>query len=201
MFTGIITDIGVVRDIEKIRGDRRLWIETSYEANSISPGDSISCSGCCLTVVDRIVTTSMFAVDVSEETISKTTIGEWKKGTGVNLERSVKLGGELGGHLVSGHVDGVATVVSIIREGDSHRCVFKVPDELSMYIAPKGSVALGGVSLTVNEVNDNKFGVNIIPYTWSKTTIGSLSEGEGINIEVDMLARYVARILGKDKTE
>lgn len=193
MFTGIITDIGKVHSIDTSRGDWRIWISTSFDMDSVDTGASIACSGCCLTVVDK--KHGLFAVDVSAETLSKTEIGTWKPETAVNLERSLKLGDELGGHIVSGHVDGLAELVSMRSEGDSIRMVFMVPSGLEKFIAVKGSVAVGGISLTVNEVDGRKFGVNIIPHTLQKTTLGSVSLGDRMNLEIDMLARYVSRIL------
>ncbi|NCC22149.1 MAG: riboflavin synthase [Alphaproteobacteria bacterium] len=196
MFTGIITHVGAVRDIDRSRGDWRIWIESSFDAESIPTGASICCSGCCLTVVGA--DNGAFAVDVSAETLSKTVIGGWEARTKVNLERSLKIGDELGGHLVSGHVDGLARLLSIMPDGDSRRLSFRVPGDLIKFIAPKGSVALGGISLTVNEVEGDRFGVNIIPHTWNYTSLREMKPGDPINLEIDMLARYVARILGRD---
>jgi riboflavin synthase len=191
MFTGIITDIGTVRRVEK-RGDARFVIETHYDVTGIDMGASICCSGCCLTVVEKGNNT--FAVDVSAESLSKTNLGGWTEGTRINLERALKMGDELGGHVVSGHVDGVGTILSVTPEGDSKRFRFRVPSELARFIAPKGSVAVDGTSLTVNEVEGDTFGVNIIPHTQSVTTWGQAKEGQTVNIEIDMLARYVARL-------
>lgn len=199
MFTGIITDVGTVVAIEEDRGGMRISIETSFDADTIEDGASIACSGCCLTAVDVVAgNKTVFTVDASAETLSKTVIGQWAEGTKVNLERSLKLGDELGGHMVSGHIDGIAELVSISEDGASWRMSFKVPVELSRLIASKGSVAIDGISLTVNEVSDDVFGVNIIPYTFEHTTFGIKSPGDVLNIEVDMLARYVARIIGKE---
>ena len=195
MFTGIITDVGRVVEIER-RGDLRLTIETQFDLNGVAMGASIASNGVCLTVVEKQA--NAYKVDVSAETIAKTTVGEWVVGTPLNLERSLKLGDELGGHLVYGHVDGVAEVVSVTPDGDSHRWRFRVPATLKRFIATKGSVALNGVSLTVNEVDDDIFGVNIIPHTAEQTTFGLIGPGARINLEVDMLARYVARLVGKD---
>ncbi|MEX0921138.1 MAG: riboflavin synthase [Rhodovibrionaceae bacterium] len=198
MFTGIITDLGRLAAREEAgqgRGDLRLTIETSYDMDEIALGASIACSGCCLTVVEK--TASSFAADVSAETRSKTTLGGWRVGDPVNLERSLALGDELGGHLVYGHVDGLAEVVSLAPEGDSLRCVFAVPEPLARYIAAKGSVALDGVSLTVNEVEGVRFGVNVIAHTAEVTSFGKLAAGNRVNLEIDMLARYVARLLNK----
>ncbi len=199
MFTGIITDLGRVREVEP-RGDTRFVFETGYETAEIAEGASIACSGACLTVVDK--GSGWFAADVSAETLSKTTLGDWKSGTPVNLERALRLGDELGGHLVSGHVDGVATLEERRSEGDSTRLAFRVPAALAGVIAPKGSVALDGVSLTVNEVEDTasgeaRFGVNIIPHTAEKTTLGGLEPGGRVNLEIDLLARYVQRLMGR----
>jgi riboflavin synthase len=193
MFTGIITDVGRVAAVER-RGDIRFAIETRFDMGSVDLGASIACNGVCLTVVEK--KPGLFWVDVSAETVSKTTCGAWAEGTKLNLERSLKLGDELGGHLVYGHVDGVITVAEVRPEGDSQRWTFQVPAGLSRFIAPKGSVALDGVSLTVNEVEGDRFGVNIIPHTQERTTFHALKEGDRMNLEVDMLARYVARLVG-----
>ncbi|WP_455373924.1 riboflavin synthase [Limibacillus halophilus] len=198
MFTGIITDLGQVRAIEQ-RGDRRFVIATAYPLDEVEIGASIACNGCCLTVVEKGEGT--FAVDVSGETLSKTTLGDWREGTRVNLERALALGAELGGHLVSGHVDGLAEVLEKRREGDSWRFVFRVPPELARFIAAKGSVCLNGVSLTVNEVSDEadgsaRFGVNIIPHTAEVTTFGVTGPGDRVNLEIDLLARYLERLQG-----
>lgn len=195
MFTGIITDLGEVRSIEA-RGDTRIEIFTGYDVQTIEIGASIACSGPCLTVVAKGVAgdRSWFAVQVSAETLSRTTIGNWRVGTKINLERSLKVGDELGGHIVSGHVDGVANVVSRKAEGDSIRLLFEVPEALKRFIAPKGSISLEGASLTVNEVEGARFGVNIIPHTSAVTTLGALKAGDKVNLEIDVLARYVARL-------
>jgi riboflavin synthase len=198
MFTGIITDIGTVHSIENKAGDWRIAIRTNFDLSKTEIGASIACAGCCLTVVEK--TGSGFYVDVSNETLSKTNIGSWAAGSKINLEQALKMGDELGGHIVSGHVDGLATVKSIQAEGDSWRLVFESPEKLAGMIAPKGSVALDGVSLTVNEVNETQFGVNIIPHTWKNTTFGDLQEGQTVHLEVDMLARYVARALAYNKS-
>lgn len=196
MFTGIITDVGRVLGIER-RGDTRLTIGTAFDMEAVALGASIANNGVCLTVVEK--GPGWFKVDASAETLSKTTLGRWQVGTPVNLERSLRLGDELGGHLVYGHVDGVIEVLDVRPEGDSHRWTFRVPEALSRYVAPKGSVALDGVSLTVNEVDGATFGVNIIPHTSQHTTFGGLKPGDVMNFEVDMLARYVARLVGKDQ--
>jgi riboflavin synthase len=192
MFTGIITDLGRVRRLERA-GDTRIEITTGYDTAGIDMGASIACNGCCLTVIET--GPDWFAVQASAETLSKTTLGGWTEGTPVNLERALALGAELGGHIVSGHVDGLATVIERRPEGESTRFVFEVPQDLKGYVAGKGSVALDGVSLTVNEVDDRRFGVNIIPHTADVTTFGTLQPGDAVNFEIDMLARYVARLL------
>ena len=191
MFTGIITDIGTVRAIQK-RGDTRFEIATAYDLKTVDMGASIACNGCCLTVIEKDA--DWFAVEVSAETLSKTTLGTWGEGTRINLEQALKLGDELGGHIVSGHVDGVGEIVSITPEGDSRRFRFRVPAVLARFIASKGSVAVDGTSLTVNEVEGCEFGVNIIPHTQAVTTWGQARAGQPVNIEIDMLARYVARL-------
>lgn len=208
MFTGIVTDIGRIRAIEKT-GDTRFTIGTAYEPATIDLGASIACAGCCLTVVDKGSDDngSWFAVDVSQESLDCTILGSWTEGTKINLERALKAGDELGGHIVSGHVDGVGQIVDIKPEGDSLRFTFEAPDDLARFIAPKGSVTLNGTSLTVNEVEDPKpggsarrtrFGVNIIPHTQQVTTWGLAKAGDPVNLEIDMLARYVARLVQKD---
>jgi len=195
MFTGIITDLGKVRSITKT-GDTRFEFETSYDTSTIEIGASIACNGACMTVIET--GPNWFAISASGESLSKTTMGSWKEGSAINFERAMKVGDELGGHIVSGHVDGVAKIVSITPEGDSHRLVFEAPAELKNFIAPKGSVALDGISLTVNEVEGARFGINIIPHTMQVTTLGHLKVGDPVNLEIDMLARYVARLLEKD---
>ena len=191
MFTGIVTDVGRIRSVRQTNRDRRYEIETAYDVSSIDLGASISHAGCCLTVVEK--GDGWFAVEVSGETLSKSTLGDWKEGDRVNLERAAKLGDEMGGHIVSGHVDGVGEVVSVDAEGGSHRVRIRVPRPLHRVIAPKGSITVEGVSLTVNEVEDDVFGVNIIPHTWDVTTLGQLKPGSRVNLEIDMLARYLAR--------
>ena len=191
MFTGIVTDVGRIRSVRQTNRDRRYEIETSYDLAGVDLGASISHAGCCLTVVEK--GDRWFAVEVSGETLSKTTLGELKEGDRVNLERAAKLGDEMGGHIVSGHVDGVGEVVSVEAEGGSHRVRIRVPRPLHRVIAPKGSITVEGVSLTVNEVEDDVFGVNIIPHTWEVTTLGELVPGAKVNLEIDMLARYLAR--------
>ena len=196
MFTGIVTDIGEVVSVEKL-GDTRFSIATAFDPASITVGASIACSGCCLTAIemDRLQDgRGTFVVEASAETLSKTTLRNWKPGTRVNLERALKMGDELGGHIVSGHVDGLGEIISITPEGDSQRFRFEVPDDIARFIAVKGSVTIDGTSLTVNEVERNIFGVNIIPHTQAVTTWGHARAGDAVNIEIDMLARYVARL-------
>ena len=191
MFTGIITDIGTIRSGEQ-RGDLRIEIATGYDVTTVDMGASIACDGVCLTVVEK--TSDSFCVDVSAESAGLTNIGEWKTGRLVNLERALKVGDELGGHIVSGHVDGVAEIVALRDEGDSTRVTLRAPEALAKFIAPKGSVALNGTSLTVNEVNGTDFGINFIPHTKAVTTWGSAAVGDRVNLEIDTLARYVARL-------
>jgi len=195
MFTGIVTALGTVRAIEPLGGgkDMRLTIAAPWpDTASIALGASIACSGCCLTAVE--LRPDCFAVDASAETLACTTLGTWTEGTRVNLERSLKVGDELGGHIVSGHVDGVGKALSKTPENGSIRWRFQVPRELARFIAAKGSIAIDGTSLTVNDVQGDTFGVNIIPHTASVTRFGSLAPGDAVNIEIDMLARYVARL-------
>ena len=191
MFTGIVTDIGDIRSFER-RGDLRARIGTHYDTQSIDIGASIACSGVCLTVVQ--LGPDWFDVEISAETLDKTNVGAWVEGQKINLERALKLGDELGGHIVSGHVDGLAEIVEMRPEGDSVRFTFDAPRSLARFIAPKGSVALDGTSLTVNEVEDTRFGVNIIPHTQEVTTWGASKVGDKVNLEIDTLARYVARL-------
>ena len=194
MFTGIVTDIGRIRSIEQ-RGDLRAVIATAYDIAGIDIGASIACDGVCLTVV-RTGTEEggWFAVDVSAETVSRTSLSRWAPGARVNLERALRVGDELGGHIVSGHVDGTAEIIGLQHEGDSTQLTFRAPEHLAGFIAPKGSVALDGTSLTVNEVAGAQFGVNLIPHTQSVTTWGDAALGDHVNLEVDTLARYVARL-------
>lgn len=200
MFTGIVTDIGTIERVEAL-ADTRVVIGTRYDTTTVDLGASISCSGVCLTVIDK--GPNWFAVDVSGETISRTAQGQWTEGRKLNLERALRLGEELGGHIVTGHVDGIGEVVSVTEEGGSHRVRIKAGPEIAPFVAPKGSVTLDGVSLTVNEVEDWEvgdspagvtFGVNIIPHTAAVTTFGSLAAGDPINIEIDVLARYLQRM-------
>ena len=191
MFTGIVTDVGRVRSVRETNRDRRFEIETAYDMATVDLGASISHAGCCLTVVEK--DEGWFAVEVSAETLSKTTLGQWAEGAPVNLERAARLGDEMGGHIVSGHVDGLGEVLSITPEGGSHRLRIRAPRPLHRLIAPKGSITVEGVSLTVNEVEGQVFGLNIIPHTWDVTTLGRLAVGARVNLEIDMLARYLAR--------
>ena len=199
MFTGIITDIGTVRTAEQ-RGDLRLTIETAYDPATIDLGASIACSGVCLTVVDkgRNAEDAWFAVDVSNESVSCTAAAHWAEGARLNLERALRMGDELGGHIVTGHIDGIGTVTATVADGDSTRIAVQVPRDLGRFIAAKGSVTLDGVSLTVNEVTDavdcTNFFINLIPHSAKHTTLGSLSVGHLVNIEIDVLARYLKRL-------
>ena len=197
MFTGIVTDVGTVRSAEQ-RGDLRLNIATSYDLATLDLGASVSCSGVCLTVIDKGA--DWFAVDVSGETISKTAASHWQEGSKLNLERALRLGDELGGHIVTGHVDAVADVVEVCPEGDSTRIGVRVPKDLAPMIAPKGSITLDGVSLTVNEVREDEdgstqFSINIIPHTAQHTTLGLIEARQQLNVEIDVLARYLGRML------
>jgi riboflavin synthase len=197
MFTGIVTDVGTVRSAEQ-RGDLRLVIATGYDMDSVDLGASIACSGACLTVVDK--GEDWFAVDISAETVSKTAADHWREGARLNLERSLRLGDEVGGHIVTGHVDAVGTVATVSPEGDSKRVGISVPGALGPMIAAKGSVALDGVSMTVNDVRDagnatTLFSVNVIPHTGDHTTLGELAPATQLNVEVDVLARYIDRML------
>ena len=201
MFTGIITDVGAITSIEH-RGDLRIVVSTAYDTATVDLGASISCSGVCLTVVDKAP--GQFTVDVSGETVSRTAQGQWSEGRKLNLERAMKLGDELGGHIVTGHVDGVAEVSRIEPSGDSRVIGFRVARDLAPFIAAKGSVTVDGVSLTVNAVTDGpegtEFAVNIIPHTQAVTTLGAIEVGQAVNIEIDVLARYLSRmqsLLGK----
>lgn len=191
MFTGIVTDVGRVRAVRDTNRDRRFEIETAFDLATVDIGASIAHAGCCLTVVEK--GEGWFAVEVSGETLDKTTLSDWREGRRVNLERAAKVGDELGGHIVSGHVDGVGEVISVDEEGGSHRVRIRVPRPLHRFVAPKGSITVEGVSLTVNEVEDDVFGVNLIPHTWDVTTLGELKPGGRVNLEIDMLARYLAR--------
>lgn len=195
MFTGIVTDIGTITAVEQ-RGDMRVVVSTAYDTATVDLGASIACSGVCLTVVDKGA--SWFAVDVSGETTSRTAQGQWSAGRRLNLERAMKLGDELGGHIVTGHVDGIAEVLDVTSDGDSKRIGFRVPTDIAPFLAPKGSVTVDGVSLTVNEVSDaadgTRFTINLIPHTQAMTTLGDLQPGQAVNIEIDVLARYLQRM-------
>ena len=200
MFTGIVSAIGTIVSADR-RGDLHLKIDCPWEPEDIAIGASIACSGVCLTVVERErdAGTASFSVDVSAETVARSVPGMWEEGLKLNLERALKLGEELGGHLVTGHVDGIATVKGICPEGDSHRIGFNAPRDLAPYIAAKGSITINGVSLTVNEVADQDdgscdFAVNIIPHTGEVTTLGALEPGGKVNLEIDVLARYLQRM-------
>jgi len=200
MFTGIVTDIGEIVSVDPggKAGDRRFGIATRHDMAPIAIGASIACSGCCLTVIEKEA--GRFAVEVSAESLDKTHLGDWTVGSRLNLELSLKLGDELGGHLVYGHVDGVGRIVSMRPEGGSVRFVFEAPAEVARFVAAKGSIAIDGISLTVNEVDGNRFGVNVISHTQAVTTLGQARAGQRVNLEVDMLARYVARLLEHQKT-
>jgi riboflavin synthase len=193
MFTGIITDVGEVA----ARDGGRFTIRCGYAPETIAIGASIACDGACLTVVEVVVTNrgSTFTVDVSNETLSKTTLGEWQPGRHINLERALKAGDELGGHIVAGHVDDIARITDIRPDGDSRRFTLEAPAELARYIAPKGSVALDGISLTVNEVAHSSFDINVIPHTLTHTTLGARRAGDRVNLEIDLIARHVARLM------
>ena len=196
MFTGIVTDVGRVRSIER-RGDTRIEIATAYDMDGVAIGASICCGGACMTVIEKAGGGSggWFAFEVSDESLSRTSIGTWAAGTEVNLERSLRMGDEMGGHLVTGHVDGLAVLESVEPVGDSHRIQVLAPDGLEGLVAEKGSVALDGVSLTVNGVQGRRFWINLIPHTWAHTTFRNRRSGDVLNMEVDPLARYVARLL------
>ena len=193
MFTGIVSDLATVAEVAPGPDARRFRFTTSYDLTTVEMGASIACNGCCLTVVAK--GPDWFAADASQETLDKTTLGGWKAGDKVNLERPLRMGDELGGHMVLGHVDAVATVKSIRDEGGSKRYTIVPPPELAKFVAAKGSVALDGVSLTVNEVDNDSFGVNIIPHTQAVTSFGALKPGSRVNMEIDSLARYVARLI------
>ena len=196
MFTGIITDVGEVERVEPRASGVRLRILTAYEPETIALGASIACSGACLTVVERGRSErgNWFDVEASVETLDKTTLGSWRAGTRINLERALKMGDELGGHIVTGHVDGVATLIARDAEADMARLTFEAPGELARYIARKGSVTLDGTSLTVNDVEGDRFQVMLIPHTLTVTTWGGCRAGDRVNLEIDMMARYVARL-------
>ncbi len=199
MFTGIITDVGTIRKVEK-RGDLRIVIDCGYDVDTIAIGASIACSGACMTVVDkgRDDAQSWFAIDMSAESVDRTANGLWREGARLNLERAAKLGDELGGHIVTGHIDGVGEIVSAEAEGDSTRVKIRVGDDIARFVAPKGSIAVDGISLTVNEVEDGQdgtiFGLNIIPHTAEVTTLAQIEPGRQVNLEIDILARYLKRM-------
>ncbi len=198
MFTGIITSIGTVATLDRSPGGVRLTMNVGFDLSDVALGASISHAGCCLTVV--AISEDGYDLDVSNETLQVTNLGSWQVGTQVNLERALKIGDELGGHIVSGHVDGLAELKSVTQDGDSYRLKFRAPAPLHRFIAPKGSVALDGISLTVNEVEGDIFGVNIIPHTWHYTTLSKTRVGDGVNLEVDRLARYAARWFETEST-
>lgn len=191
MFTGIVTDMGEIVELEQ-RGDLRARIKTAYDTDGIDIGASIACNGVCLTAIE--LGPDWFDVEISAESVSKTNISDWSVGHRVNLERALKVGDELGGHIVSGHVDDVVEIVKIVDEGDSTRVTFRTSQSLSRFIAPKGSVTLDGTSLTVNEVEGVEFGVNFVPHTKKVTTWGTMAIGDKVNLEIDTMARYVARL-------
>lgn len=199
MFTGIITDIGTIDSVED-RGDTRIVVRTAYDMATVDLGASIACSGVCLTVVDKsgVGTPGWFAADVSGETIARTAQGQWTVGRRLNLERALRIGDELGGHIVTGHVDGIGEVVAIAPEGGSHRVDIRCPGDIAPFIAAKGSVTVDGVSLTVNSVRDDArgavFGLNIIPHTWQVTAFADMAAGNAVNLEIDVLARYLSRM-------
>jgi riboflavin synthase len=195
MFTGIVTDIGIVTASAE-RGDRRVIVRCGLDMDSVAIGASIACSGACMTVVEK--GTDWFAADVSGESVSKTAAGMWDTGSRLNLERALRIGDELGGHIVTGHVDGVGIVLGVCEEGGSHRVGIRVPAGIAPFVAPKGSITVDGVSLTVNDVRDaddgTHFAVNIIPHTWAMTTLGDIVAGREVNLEIDVLARYLRRM-------
>lgn len=195
MFTGIVSDIGTIGAVTR-QGDLRVRVDTGYDTATIDLGASIACSGVCLTVVDT--GPGWFAVDVSGETVARTAPGQWTTGRRLNLERALRLGEELGGHIVTGHVDGIGTVASVAEEGGSHRVEISAPRDIAPFVAAKGSITLDGVSLTVNSVADTaegvRFGLNIIPHTAAVTTLGALAPGQPVNLEIDVLARYLGRM-------
>ncbi len=195
MFTGLVRDIGLIKSVDRRDGGVRLEIETGLNLRDMEIGASVCCAGICLTVVDKL--DHSFVTDVSSETLNRSMIGAWRVMTRINLESSLKMGDELGGHFVFGHVDGISEVMDISPDGESHRLTFSIPKGLATLVAEKGSVTLDGVSLTVNAVTDQSFSVCIIPHTWDNTTLGGLKVGDKVNFEADMLARYVARAMGK----
>ena len=198
MFTGIITSMGTVAMLDKSPNGVRLTMKVGFDLSDVALGASISHAGCCLTVV--AIREDGYDLDVSNETLSVTNLNQWRVGSQVNLERALKIGDELGGHIVSGHVDGLAELLSVTKDGDSYRLKFRAPTPLHRFIAPKGSVALDGISLTINEVEGDTFGVNIIPHTWHYTTLSQTAVGGVVNLEVDRLARYAARWFETEST-
>lgn len=191
MFTGIVTHIGTVRRLEKSAAGARMEVEAALDHATLEIGASVSHAGCCLTVVEK--TPGGYAVEMVNETLARTTLGEWREGDPVNLERALKIGDELGGHLVSGHVDGVGEVVSVVEDGGSWRLEIRAPEPLHRFIAEKGSIAIDGVSLTVTHAEGDRFGVALIPHTWTHTTLNRLTAGSQVNLEIDLIARYAAR--------
>jgi riboflavin synthase len=191
MFTGIVTHVGRVRALDRTSAGARMQVEADLDYATLDLGASISHAGCCLTVVSKDA--GGYAVELSNETLARTTLGAWREGDPVNLERALKIGDELGGHLVSGHVDGVGEVRDIRQDGDAWRLTFRAPQPLHRFIAEKGSIAVDGVSLTVNEVEGDRFGVALIPHTWAHTTLSRLTPGAHVNLEIDLIARYAAR--------
>ena len=198
MFTGIVADIGRVQAISSSAAGSRLRLRTAFDTSDIADGASVACNGACLTVIET--GPDWFAAQASPETLACTTLGDWRIGRAINLERALKLGDELGGHLVLGHVDGVGRLDKIEELGDSHRVAIAAPTEFAQFIADKGSITIDGVSLTVNEVEDTRFSVTIVPYTWAHTALSALAAGDGVNLEVDLLARYTARLLERRRT-
>ncbi len=196
MFTGIISDLGAVAEVRP-GPVTRVVIQTAYDTGGLDLGASVACNGCCLSVVEK--GPGWMAFEASQETLNVTTLGDWRPGTRINLERALKVGDELGGHLVSGHVDGIGTINSVRPEGGSMRITIDAPENLAAFLAPKGSVTVDGISLTVNEVDGRRFGVNIIPITQEVTNLGQAEPGRRVNLEIDLIARYVARLLGKDR--
>ncbi|MCB9957620.1 MAG: riboflavin synthase [Rhodospirillaceae bacterium] len=194
MFTGLVTHFGEVRSRTEA-GDTHFRIAPGFATGALAEGASVAHAGVCLTVAD--IAADGYTVVASAETLARTTLGRWRPGTQINLERSLRVGDELGGHFVFGHVDAVGTLVSLEAVGDSHRLVFAAPDKMARYLAEKGSIAVDGVSLTINDVDGTRFGVNIIEHTWTKTTLGGLAVGDPVNLEADMLARYVERSLAR----
>jgi riboflavin synthase len=198
MFTGIITDVGTITALTANPGaDTVFEVESGYDPSTLAIGASVSHQGVCLTLIsfDATATGCTWRVQVSQESLDLTTASDWNVGTRLNLERALKMGDELGGHMVSGHVDGIGHIVSIHAENESHRVTVRVPDHLARFVSPKGSIAIDGISLTVNEVNGNEFGINVIPHTWTVTTLGQVKVGTEVNLEADQMARYVDRIL------